>query len=128
MFTNTKSVKCSIAFAMAWQTLALKSNRNCSSSVAVAILFEDLPLDSVRIDLSWVCIFCWTLRRQRLNPAAWLHITEDSLADLSHFLRFSCDIGLDRGGFEAMPACRAIVRQVLFNREDPVCQDLTESL
>ena len=77
-FTKTKSVKCSIALAIAWHTLELKSRRNCSSSVAVETLLADLPLDSVRMVLRWDCIFCWTLRRQQLNPAAWLHITEDS--------------------------------------------------
>ena len=34
-------------------------------------------------------------------------------------------MGLDKGGFEAIPACRAILRYVLFIREEPVFQDLT---
>ena len=49
-------------------------------------------------------MFCWTLSTQRLKPAAWLHIMDDSRADLSHFLRFSWEMGLESGGFEAMPA------------------------
>ena len=36
-FTKTKSVKCSIALAIAWHTLELKSRRNCSSSVRLAL-------------------------------------------------------------------------------------------
>ena len=54
MLTKTKSVKYSIALAMAWHTLELKSRRNCSSSVADETLLVDLPLDSVGVPASVV--------------------------------------------------------------------------
>ena len=60
-----------------------------------------------------------------MNPAAWLHMMDDSLADLSHLRKFSWEMGLDSGGFEAIPACRAILRYVLLIREELVFQDLT---
>ena len=50
---------------------------------------------------------------------------DDSLADLSHLRKFSWEMGLDNGGFEAIPACRAILRYVLLIREELVFQDLT---
>ena len=70
-------------------------------------------------------MFCWIFNRQRLNPAAWLQITVDSRADLSHLRRFSCEIGRDMGGVLAIPACRVNLRYVLLSREDPVCQEET---
>ena len=51
METNTKSVRCSIAFATTQVMLALKSMRYCNSSVAVATLEALFPLPSVRITL-----------------------------------------------------------------------------
>ena len=46
MVTKTKSVKCSMDLAMAWQILALKSRRNCISSVASVTLEADFPFCS----------------------------------------------------------------------------------
>ena len=70
-------------------------------------------------------MFCWIFNRQRLKLAAWLQITVDLHADLSHLRRFSCEMGRDMGGALAIPACRAILRYVLLSQEDLVYQDET---
>ena len=53
-------------------------------------------------------MFCCTLKRQRLKLAAWLHITEVSLADLSHLRSVSCDILRDAVGVDDSPVYLAI--------------------
>ena len=69
--------------------------------------------------------FVVLLRRQRLNPVAWLQITENSLADFSHltYPKLSWEIGRDWGGLQSIPACLAILRYVLFNLDESVFQD-----
>ena len=110
---------------MAWHTLELKSSKNWSSSTADDTLVGPFPFDSTLIAFSWVAMFCCIFNSQRLKPAAWLHMTVDSQADLSHLRRFSCEMGRDMGGALAIPACLAILRYVLLSREDPVHQDVT---
>ena len=59
---------------------------------------------------------CWcltsslTVHKGGTEPSVWLQITEDSVANLSHFLRLSYEMRLDSGGIEAIPACLAILR------------------
>ena len=84
--------------------------RNCSSSVAAGSLAADFPLFSTLMAFNCDCISCCTFTRQRLNPIAWLQITEDSLAVFSHLRNISCEMERDWGGLEAIPACLAIRR------------------
>ena len=110
---------------MAWHTLELKSSKNRSSSIADDTLVGPFPFESTRIAFSWLVMFCCIFNKQRLKPAAWLHMTVDSRADFSHLRRFSCEMGRDMGGALAIPACLAILRYVLLSWEDPVHQDVT---
>ena len=54
-------------------------------------------------------MFSYTLVMQQLKSAAWLHMNEDSLADLSNFLRVSCEIDRKVGGVEVRPEALAIL-------------------
>ena len=93
----------SIVLAAAWQILELKFIKYCSSSMAVDTLEEPFPLLSVRTVLSCSCIFCCTLKKHLLKPAAWLQMTVASLADFSHLLSVSCEIRLEVRWVEVRP-------------------------
>ena len=93
METKRKSLKCYIVLAMAWLIFLLKFIRYWSSSVAVVTLLADLPL----LYLEWMTLICfcmvsWTLYRHLFNPAAWLQITVNSLADFSQILKVSWEM------------------------------------
>ena len=76
----------------------LKVTKKSSSSAAWVSLGEDFPLTVIPwITFNWFVMFSWTLVRQRLNAAAWLHIYVWSRAARSHFLSVSCDTGQEAG-------------------------------
>ena len=122
MVMKTKSVKCSIALAVACVMLELNSIRNCNSSVASDSFLETLPLFSSRITFSCVCMSPCTLNKQRLKLAVWLHTTEASLAVLSQRLSV---ILREAGGVAAKAAFLAILPMLLFSLAGPVCQLVT---
>ena len=122
---KTKSVKCSIALAVACVMLELNSIRNCNSSEASDSFLENLPLFSTRITFSCVCMSPCTLNKQRLKLAVWLHTTEASLAVLSQRLSVSCEILREAGGVAAKAAFLAILPKLLFSFAGPVCQLVT---
>ena len=122
---NTKSVKCSIALAVACVILELNSIRNCNSSAASDSFFEALPLFSSLITLSCACMSPCTLNKQRLKLAVWLHTTEASLAVLSQRRSVSCEILREAGGVAAKAAFLAILPKLLFSLAGPVCQLVT---
>ena len=114
-----------MVFAAAGVMLELKSMRYLSSSM-VAVLFEEpFPLCSTRRVLSWLCISCCTRKRQRLKLAAWLQMTNASLADFSHLLNDSWEMRLEAGGVEVSPDCLDILLKQLFSFEDSVFQPET---
>ena len=71
-------------------------------------LVEPLPLFSDFTILSWSFICCCTLNRHLLKLAVWLHITDASLADLSHRRKVSCEILREAGGVEDSPVYFAL--------------------
>ena len=114
---NTKSVKCSIAFAATRVMLALKSIRNCSSSVPSEALVEPFPLLSPHRVLICVCMSLCTLNRHLLKLAVWLQTTEASLAVFSNLLKVSWDILRGAGGVDAKAAFLEILPKLLFSLE-----------
>ena len=76
----------------------LKVTKKSNSSAAWVSLGEDFPLTVIPwITFNWFVMFSWTLVRQRLNAAAWLHIYVWARAARSHFLSVSCDTGREAG-------------------------------
>ena len=55
----------------------------------------------------------WTLVKQQLNPAAWLLMKVESLADLSHLLRVSCATGREAGDPEDRDYLANLVKELL---------------
>ena len=99
---------------MAWMIDPLKVTKYFSSSTACCVLSAVLPFPlSTRRVFTCVTIESCTLVRHLESLAAWFHITDCSLADLSQRLRVSW-LMVQEAGAEGK-LCLATLVKALFN-------------
>ena len=90
MLIKTPSDKSCMVRCIACEIDRLNVTRYSSSSTACCCFSALLPFEESNLrDFNWVTMESCTLVRHLERPAAWLHITDCSLNDLSHLLRVS---------------------------------------